>query len=134
MPKKRVKRRTRKPKQVKVAATYTPSNRKGIWHLYVLKLKGGYWYVGITARSEIHWRYRQHIRGAGAAWTRLHPPTSVYETYQLGKMSEKDAVELETTKTLTLMKKHGVDAVRGGLLIYTNMEVNRAMHKKLVKA
>lgn len=74
--------------------------------LYVLKLQNGKYYVGKT--DDINRRYAEHKAGKGSEWTKLHKPVKILETRQL--KSEQD----ETNLTKELMKKHGVDKVRGG--------------------
>jgi predicted GIY-YIG superfamily endonuclease len=113
---------------------YKPSARRGSWHIYVLKLEHDCYYVGITARSEIHWRYRQHNYGRGAQWTRMHPPIGVYETYWIGQMTEAEAVVIENQKTLEMIRAFGVDQVRGGQLVRTNRDLHRARYKLLLKS
>jgi predicted GIY-YIG superfamily endonuclease len=127
--------RTRKRRKLpgRVAEFYKPSNRNGSWHIYVLKLKHGCYYVGITSRDEIHHRYKRHIAGKGAQWTRLHPPISVYETYEIGKLREVDAVKIENRKTLDMIKTFGIDRVRGGQLIRSDPAVHRSQYEALVR-
>lgn len=74
--------------------------------LYVLELKGGKYYVGKT--DDPSRRYEEHKSGKGSEWTKLHKPVKMLETRQI-KSSED-----ETAVTKELMKKHGVDNVRGG--------------------
>jgi len=74
--------------------------------IYVLKLEGGKYYVGKS--KNVAERYKQHVSGDGATWTRNHKPTKLVETRAL--KSDHD----ETNLTKDLMKKYGVDNVRGG--------------------
>ena len=84
--------------------------------LYVLQLAGGKYYVGKT--KNVADRYKQHLSGDGAAWTRKHAPTKLIETR--GLKDEHD----ETNVTKDLMKKYGVDNVRGGA--YVSIEIDEA--------
>ena len=84
--------------------------------LYVLQLAGGKYYVGKT--KNVADRYKQHLAGDGAAWTRKHAPTKLIETR--GLKDEHD----ETNVTKDLMKKYGVDNVRGGA--YVSIEIDEA--------
>jgi cellular nucleic acid-binding protein len=84
--------------------------------LYVLQLVGGKYYVGKT--KNVADRYKQHISGDGAAWTRKHAPTKLIETR--GLKDEHD----ETNVTKDFMKKYGVDNVRGGA--YVSIEIDEA--------
>ena len=42
--------------------------------IYVLKLKGGKYYVGRTDKNAIV-RFKEHQVGKGSAWTRKYKPT-----------------------------------------------------------
>ena len=74
--------------------------------LYVLQLVSKKWYVGKT--TDIVRRFQQHVDGNGSAWTSKYPPIKIFSTSKL--VSEHD----ETNFTKDLMKKYGVDNVRGG--------------------
>jgi predicted GIY-YIG superfamily endonuclease len=82
--------------------------------LYVLQLAGGKYYVGKT--KNVADRYKQHISGGGAAWTRKYTPTKLIETR--GLKGEHD----ETNVTKDLMKKYGVDNVRGGAYVTVTLD------------
>ena len=84
--------------------------------LYILQLEGGKYYVGKTASPSD--RYKQHLAGTGAAWTKKFKPVKMIETRAL-----KDAHD-ETNMTKDLMKKYGVDNVRGGA--YTTVALDDA--------
>lgn len=74
--------------------------------LYVLQLEDGKYYVGKT--TDIKRRVEEHNKGKGSEWTRLHKPVKVLETRKV-----KDEHD-ENNTTKDLMKKYGVDNVRGG--------------------
>lgn len=74
--------------------------------LYILQLEHGKYYVGKT--DDVDARYSQHQRGGGSEWTRLHKPVKLLE--QRPVTSSHD----ETNVTKDLMKKYGLDNVRGG--------------------
>lgn len=74
--------------------------------LYVLQLANGKYYVGTTA--DVKRRIEEHASGRGSEWTRLHRPIKVIETRKV-----KDEHD-ENNTTKDLMKKYGVDNVRGG--------------------
>jgi predicted GIY-YIG superfamily endonuclease len=84
--------------------------------LYVLQLESGKYYVGKTASPSD--RYKQHLAGTGAAWTKKFKPVKMIEVRSL-----KDAHD-ETNTTKDLMKKYGVDNVRGGA--YTTVSLDDA--------
>lgn len=74
--------------------------------LYVLQLEDDKWYVGKS--DDIQNRLNQHKSGKGSAWTKLYKPIKVYETKKINSIHD------ETNATLDLMKKYGIDNVRGG--------------------
>ena len=80
-------------------------------HLYVLKLRGGKWYVGYTNRSSIE-RILEHIEKKGAKWTKAHPPLK--KGYLHNFTTPGKTREDEDKRTLYLMKQHGIENVRGG--------------------
>jgi len=64
------------------------------------------YYVGIT--NDIERRYEEHCGGKGSKWTSVYAP----ESY---KILVKDADPFDEDKHVKiLMKKHGIDHVRGG--------------------
>ena len=74
--------------------------------LYVLQLADGKYYVGKSA--DVAKRFEQHKSGSGSAWTRQHKPVRILETRPLTSAHD------ETNVTKDLMKKYGINNVRGG--------------------
>jgi len=74
--------------------------------LYVLQLANGKYYVGKS--TDVNRRYQEHVSGNGSAWTSLHKPKRILEIRSL-----KDEHD-ETNTTKELMKKYGIENVRGG--------------------
>ena len=74
--------------------------------IYVLKLKGGKWYVGKSDNPLK--RYEQHLNGHGSSWTKLYSPISLEKTIQNASHFDEDKVTKE------YMAKYGIDNVRGG--------------------
>lgn len=81
--------------------------------LYVLELTGGKYYVGKT--SDVKRRFEQHMRGSGAEWTRTYKPVRIIETRPITSPHDENNV------TKDLMKKHGIENVRGGA--YTSVDM-----------
>jgi predicted GIY-YIG superfamily endonuclease len=75
-------------------------------YLYTLQLQSGKYYVGKSDDPDT--RYLAHKNGNGAVWTKIHKPVKIIEIREL--RGEHD----ETNTTKDLMKKYGVDNVRGG--------------------
>jgi predicted GIY-YIG superfamily endonuclease len=84
----------------------------GNWKLYILKLAGSKYYVGIT-RIAAHRAY-QHLTGKGAYWTKRHPVISLESITDLHTKNRKQAEWAEDQKTIELAKLHGKHSVRGG--------------------
>ena len=47
----------------------------GDWHLYLLRCRDGSLYAGIA--TDVERRFREHVSGKGAKYTRAHPPECV---------------------------------------------------------
>lgn len=45
------------------------------WHLYLLLCHDGSYYAGIT--TDVEARFRAHVAGKGARYTRAHPPVRI---------------------------------------------------------
>lgn len=75
-------------------------------YLYTLQLQSGKYYVGKSDDPDT--RYLAHKNGNGAVWTKIHKPVKILEI----RPSKGEHDETNTTKDL--MKKYGVDNVRGG--------------------
>lgn len=81
--------------------------------LYILQLQGGKYYVGKT--TDMNRRYQEHKSGKGSSWTSTYKPIKILEVRPV-----KDAHD-ENNTTKDLMKKYGIDNVRGGS--YTQVEL-----------
>lgn len=80
--------------------------------VYVLELRGGNFYVGMTQRP-IEQRLEEHATGKGAAWTKFHgletnKPYEVH-TYE----TSQEAQTKESVRTAELCLIWGLDSVRG---------------------
>lgn len=88
---------------------------KNEWHVYVLELEDGFWYVGIAICVEK--RFKQHC---GTKWgrksiaTRAHKPIRIVETQPLGVFDDAEANQLEKNKAIEYAIKYGHDRVSGG--------------------
>ena len=79
--------------------------------LYVLELTNKKYYVGKT--TDVMRRYEEHKSGQGSAWTSKYKPLKLLECKPLQSIHD------ENNTTKDLMKKYGIEHVRGG--IYTQM-------------
>lgn len=79
---------------------------------YVHALQNGNYYVGIT--RNISKRDKQHEKGKGSVWTKLHPPVGKVDTRFKVVSSYREAEILENKITIDMMVKFGWRKVRGG--------------------
>jgi len=77
--------------------------------IYVLRLRGGKYYVGKT--DNVEKRFQQHMNGSGASWTRKYKPIAIERVINNASVFEEDKVTKE------YMAKHGLDNVRGGTYV-----------------
>jgi predicted GIY-YIG superfamily endonuclease len=77
--------------------------------IYVLRLRGGKYYVGKT--DNVEKRFQQHVNGSGASWTRKHKPIAIERIIKNASAFDEDKVTKE------YMAKHGLDNVRGGTYV-----------------
>ena len=82
-------------------------------NIYVLKLEGGKYYVGKT--NNLIKRYEEHLSGRGSAWTRAYKPIKLEKTIENVSPFEEDKVTKE------YMSKYGIDKVRGGSYVETEL-------------
>lgn len=74
--------------------------------LYILECEDNKWYVGKS--SDVQRRFKQHTEGRGSEWTREYTPVRIVETRPITSQFD------ETNTTMELMKKYGIENVRGG--------------------
>lgn len=78
-------------------------------NIYILKLKGGKYYVGKSDNPVK--RYQEHLNGSGSSWTKKYKPVSVE------KIIEKASPFDEDRYVKQYMSKYGIDNVRGGAYV-----------------
>ena len=79
-------------------------------YTYILSLKDNYYYIGTTLNFEE--RYKQHLNGTGAEWTKIHKPLDgKYLLFEC--KTEFEAICAESVYTIIAMLKHGIKYVRG---------------------
>lgn len=93
--------------------------RTALHYLYALELVGGRYYIGITTQPSQ--RMKSHKEGSGSRWTKLYSPIRLSYVKKLGVVSYGEARRLEEKLTLGTMKKYGVDNVRGGIYLDTEL-------------
>lgn len=99
-------------------------NKEQTFHVYVLELQLGYFYVGQT--RNLTRRLTQHMSGCGSEVTKLIPVVKLAKAYTVTKAEMDDKENLVTAE---YMLRFGFDKVRGGVLAapkhYSEDEVKR---------
>ena len=62
-----------------------------IWFVYLLQCNGGVLYTGIT--PDVTERFRKHVNGKGAKFTRINRPIRVLASKPFGTRSEASKAE-----------------------------------------
>jgi predicted GIY-YIG superfamily endonuclease len=92
--------------------------------IYVLQLEHGCFYVGQS--KEFARRLERHFAGKGCAWTKLHRPIRLLSTRPAETEDWKRAEQIENQLTLSLMREHGWQRVRGGYWSATSEDATRS--------
>ena len=61
------------------------------WYVYVLECVGGSLYCGIAI--DVEQRFREHLAGKGARYTRMHPPLRILVRFPYADRSEASRAE-----------------------------------------
>jgi len=83
--------------------------------LYLLELQNNKYYVGQT--DNVDFRYRDHVNGEGAKWTKIHKPVKIILSKQIEIKSIRESLLYENWMTLHFMEKYEWQNVRGGEFI-----------------
>jgi predicted GIY-YIG superfamily endonuclease len=92
-------------------------------NIYILKLKGGKYYVGKSIDPVE--RFAEHLRGEGSSWTKKHKPIEIMKVIENVSSFDEDKHVKE------LMSKYGINNVRGGS--YVTPELNEIQEISLKK-
>lgn len=84
------------------------------WTLYVIRLKNGHYYIGITSRTDFMRRINQHGGRLGARVNQGNEVEKIVEIQHLGKMTGLEAERIENDTMLQYRKRFGARKVRGG--------------------
>ena len=74
-----------------------------MYYVYMLRCRGGVYYTGLAA--DVDKRYRQHLSGKGAKFTRAYPPEAIAAVWRCGDKSTAARVEYAIKKHLTHQQK-----------------------------
>lgn len=88
--------------------------------IYVLELKDGCFYVGMSDNPSGRWQ--SHCLGKGSKWTQVHKPISFMYELEFGNKPNPYNLKYVTESTVTyhLMKQHGINKVRGSGWVQVN--------------
>ena len=100
-----------------------PEKESGV---YVLKLRGGNYYVGKS--DDIETRINQHESGKGSSWSKLHGVIGKQNPIT-SRMDDLDS--WERAETIEQARIHGIEKVRGHSWTTINLTVN--MKKEFVR-
>lgn len=79
-----------------------------MYYVYMLRCRGGVYYTGLAA--DVDKRYRQHLSGKGAKFTRSYPPEAIAAVWRCGDKSTAARVEYAIKKHLTRQQKERLAA------------------------
>lgn len=79
-----------------------------MYFVYMLLCRGGVYYTGLAA--DVEKRYRQHLSGKGAKFTRSYPPEAIAAVWRCGDKSTAAKVEYAIKKRLTHQQKEQLAA------------------------
>lgn len=79
-----------------------------MYFVYMLLCRGGVYYTGLAA--DVEKRYRQHLSGKGAKFTRSYPPEAIAAVWRCGDKSTAAKVEYTIKKYLTHQQKQQLAA------------------------
>ena len=78
------------------------------YFVYMLRCRGDVYYTGIT--PDVARRYRLHVSGKGAKFTRSHPPESLAAVWRCEDKRGASKVEYAIKKHLTRAQKEALIA------------------------
>ena len=79
-----------------------------MYYVYMLRCRGGVSYTGLAA--DVDKRYRQHLSGKGAKFTRAYPPEAIAAAWRCGDKSTAAKVEYAIKRHLTHQQKESLAA------------------------
>ena len=103
------------------------------WYVYIMVLKPAgltskltksntLYYVGVTTNADK--RLKKHKEDPTCEWTRENRPLKMVSVQYIGD-SQKLAKKVEHITTISMMKKYGVESVRGASYIWKNLSTNQ---------
>lgn len=84
------------------------------WWLYVLRLEGDKWYVGITSKTPEE-RFAEHKNKVRSAyWTIQYRPIEIVDRRDLGLVTREQAEDVESKTVRKYIREYGTNSTRGG--------------------
>ena len=83
------------------------------YFVYMLRCRGDVYYTGLT--TDIPRRYRLHVSGKGAKFTRSHPPEALAAAWHCGDKVAAAKAEYAIKKSLTRAEKESLIAAPDSL-------------------
>lgn len=74
-----------------------------MYYVYMLRCRGGVYYTGLTV--DVSRRFRLHLSGKGAKFTRSHPPEALAALWRCGDKVTAARVEFAIKKNLVHSQK-----------------------------
>ena len=84
-------------------------------YMYILELKNRKYYVGIT--HNLMDRIDEHRNGETTNFVSKNLPFRSFYTELLKTSDRKEAIIIETNKTIELIKQYGIENVAGGKIV-----------------
>jgi putative endonuclease len=63
-----------------------PPPKDNTWYIYAIECEDGSVYIGLTVHMENRWK--RHLSGRGARWTKLHKPVRFFYYEEAGSFKE----------------------------------------------
>ena len=74
-----------------------------MYYVYMLRCRGGVYYTGLAV--DVQRRFRTHLSGKGAKFTRAYPPEEIAAVWRCGDKSAAARVEYAIKRYLTHQQK-----------------------------
>lgn len=79
-----------------------------MYYVYMLRCRGGAYYTGLAA--DVAQRFRTHLAGRGAKFTRAFPPEEIAAAWRCGDKAAAARVEYAIKKGLDHRQKEALSA------------------------
>lgn len=113
-----------------ISSTLIAGSPSPLWHIYLIECADGSLYAGITTNVET--RFRTHILGKGARYTRSHKPLRLVASAPVGSRSEALRAEL-AIKRLPREKKIAAVQLQSSVFIHNKQRVYTMNKSELIE-